>query len=72
MILNREGIRRKDDMLPRRILEEAVPSGPIAGRVLTEEMYNRLLDDYYRERGWTNDGVPEEETIERLGIQELL
>jgi len=72
MILNREGIRRKDDMMPERIMKEAVPSGPIKGRVLTEEMYNEMLDEYYRERGWDEDGVPTQETINELGLTGLL
>lgn len=72
MIINREGIRRKDDMMPERILKEAVPSGPIKGRFLTEEMYQSMLDEYYDERGWDNDGVPTQETIDRLGLKELL
>jgi len=72
MILNREGIRRKDDLLPERITKEAVPAGPTKGRVLTEEMYACMLDEYYEARGWDEDGVPTPETIHRLGLDELL
>jgi aldehyde:ferredoxin oxidoreductase len=71
MILNREGGTRKGDMLPDRFLKEAVPSGPIKGQVLTEEMYNQLLDEYYDSRGWDRNGVVTEETIESLGLKEL-
>jgi len=71
MILNREGVTRKGDMLPDRFLKEPVPSGPIKGRVLTEEMYNRLLDEYYDSRGWDRNGVVTEESRERLGLKEL-
>jgi aldehyde:ferredoxin oxidoreductase len=72
VILNREGIRRKDDMMPERILQEAVPSGPIKGRVLTREMYDTMLDEYYAVRGWDHDGVPTRETLDRLGLMEFL
>jgi aldehyde:ferredoxin oxidoreductase len=72
LILNREGIRRKDDLLPERIFKEAVPSGPIKGRTLTQEMYELMLDEYYDQRGWDRDGVPTEDTIQRLGLAELL
>ena len=72
LILNREGIRRKDDQLPERITQEAVPSGPTRGRILTEEMYNIMLDEYYQVRGWDQDGVPTPETIRRLGLDQLL
>jgi aldehyde:ferredoxin oxidoreductase len=72
LILNREGIRRKDDLLPERITKEALPSGPTKGRILTEEMYARMLDEYYEARGWDEDGVPTPETIRKLGLDELL
>jgi aldehyde:ferredoxin oxidoreductase len=72
LILNREGIRRKDDLLPERITRETVPSGPTKGRILTEEMYARMLDEYYQARGWDGDGVPTPETIRKLGLDELL
>jgi aldehyde:ferredoxin oxidoreductase len=35
-------------------------------------MYQGMLDEYYDERGWDEDGVPTEETIEKLGLKELL
>ncbi len=72
MILNREGIRREDDMMPERILKEAIPSGPAKGKVLTREMYEFMLDEYYDVRGWDRDGVPTEETIKKLGLKALL
>ncbi len=72
LILNREGIRRKNDRLPKRTVEEAVPSGPIKGRTLTREMYEGMLDEYYMSRGWDSDGVPTEESIEKFGLKELM
>jgi aldehyde:ferredoxin oxidoreductase len=72
MILNREGIRRKDDLLPERITKEAIPSGPTRGHILTEEMYDVMLDEYYDVRGWDEDGVPTPEMIRKLGLDELL
>ena len=68
MILNREGVRRADDMLPERIFKEAIPSGPCQGRTLTREQYDIMLDEYYQVRGWDSDGVVTPETIERLGL----
>ena len=72
LILSREGIRRKDDLLPERITKEALPSGPTKGRILTEEMYAAMLDEYYAARGWDEDGVPTSETVRKLGLEELL
>jgi len=68
LILNREGITRKDDMLPRRIMEEPLPEGMAKGRVITPEMYEEMLDEYYQVRGWDSKGVPKKETVLELGI----
>jgi len=72
LILNREGVGRAEDQLPERIVKEAIPSGPIKGQVLSEEMYNRMLDEYYRDRGWDAQGAPTPGTVARLGIKELV
>jgi aldehyde:ferredoxin oxidoreductase len=69
IILNREGIRRADDMLPERIMREKVPSGPTKGRILTAEMYGVMLDEYYAARGWDADGVVTVETRRRLDLE---
>jgi aldehyde:ferredoxin oxidoreductase len=72
VILNREGIRRKDDLMPDRITKEHIPSGPTKGRILTEEMYDVMLKDYYGLRGWDADGVVTEEVRAKWGLKELL
>ncbi|OHD72679.1 MAG: hypothetical protein A2177_10685 [Spirochaetes bacterium RBG_13_68_11] len=72
VILNREGIRRADDMLPERIMRERIPSGPTKGRILTPEMYGVMLDEYYVARGWDTDGVVTGETKAKWGLTELL
>lgn len=60
------GITRKDDSLPRRLTDEKAPVGPSAGEVVELE---QMLDDYYRERGWDLEtGLPQEETLKRLGL----
>ena len=68
LILNREGITRKDDLLPRRIMEEPLPEGMAKGRVITAAMYDGMLDEYYQVRGWDSDGVPKQETLSALSI----
>lgn len=64
----REGFSRKDDVLPGR-LSEKLPRGAISESSITEEDLGRLLDEYYAFRGWTPEGVPTQEKLERLGIQ---
>lgn len=71
LILNREGISRNDDLLPRRIMEEPLPEGTAKGRVITPKMYDEMLDEYYLERGWNERGIPNPETLERLGLHHL-
>ena len=62
----REGIRRRDDTLPRRFREETLPEGASAGTVFDLEP---MLDEYYDERGWDREtGIPHAETLERLGL----
>ena len=59
------GFTAKDDTLPARLLEEAAKSGPAEGKVsgLAE-----MLPEYYELRGWTTEGVPTNETLERLAV----
>jgi aldehyde:ferredoxin oxidoreductase len=71
IILNREGVRRADDYPPDRFMREAVPSGPAMGHVLTKEMYDIMLDEYYTLRGWNANGVPTAERVHALGLDHL-
>ena len=32
------------------------------------EMEQKLLDAYYEFKGWTDDGIPGKETLDRLGL----
>ncbi|MCJ7737122.1 MAG: aldehyde ferredoxin oxidoreductase C-terminal domain-containing protein, partial [Anaerolineae bacterium] len=72
LILVREGVRREDDQLPKRITTERVPDGPAEGRILTNEMYNQMLDEYYASRGWDSDGVPTPELLNELELGQLV
>lgn len=68
IILNREGITRKDDLLPPRIMYEPVPDGPAKGHRISPAMLDFMLDEYYEARGWSRDGIVTEETKRRLEI----
>jgi len=63
--LVRSGMSRKDDSLPKRLTHEPMPAGPAAGLVCHLE---EMLDDYYREQGWTPDGIPTPERLAALGL----
>jgi aldehyde:ferredoxin oxidoreductase len=62
------GFTGKDDTLPTRLLEEPIPSGPSQGEVC---QLDRMLAEYYRLRGWDEDGVPTKEKLEELGLKEV-
>jgi len=68
----REGLSRKDDTLPWRVMNEPIPDdGPAKGALVTQEELDLMLDDYYDSRGWTLEGVPKKEKLEQLGMDEL-
>ena len=64
----REGISREDDMLPRRVMEEPVPNGPHKGMRCSRHELDRMLDEYYRLRGWTDQGIPTRDKLHELGL----
>ncbi|MCK5669139.1 MAG: aldehyde ferredoxin oxidoreductase family protein [Gammaproteobacteria bacterium] len=60
------GLTGKDDTLPKRLIKDiAANSGPAKGRV---NDLDKMLPEYYEIRGWTADGVPTDETRQRLGL----
>jgi aldehyde:ferredoxin oxidoreductase len=66
----RLGIRRKDDTLPRRFLEEPLPEGPKKGQVY--DILEPLLDSWYELHGWdVKTGIPKRERLEKLGLKEV-
>ena len=62
------GFSRKDDSLPPRILTEPIKTGPSKGEI---EELDKMLDDYYKVRGWDNEGIPTDEKLKELGLAEL-
>ena len=64
----REGFTRADDTLPPRMLKEPVSEGPSKGWVVHLE---QMLDEYYRFRGWSPDGVPTPAKLRDLGLENL-
>lgn len=60
------GVSRKDDYPPPRVFDDPVQTGPLAGKHLSREEYDRILDIYYAKRGWDKDGRPSEEVRQRF------
>ncbi|MEJ5292526.1 MAG: aldehyde ferredoxin oxidoreductase family protein [Candidatus Methanosuratincola sp.] len=68
----RTGIRRKDDTLPRRFLEEPIPEGPSQGMHTDEPTLNRMLDEFYVIKGWDpKTGIPTKEKLIRMGLEDV-
>lgn len=65
LFLVRAGFTRKDDSLPGRLTEEPSLSGPAKGMVCHLE---EMLEEYYQVQGWTENGVPAEQVLNRLGL----
>jgi len=59
------GFTGKDDNLPARLLKDAAKTGPAEGKT---NGLDKMLPEYYEVRGWTPEGVPSNETLDRLAI----
>ncbi len=59
------GIRRKDDTLPKRFLTEPLKEGGSRGQVVELEP---MLKEYYEFMGWDDDGIPRKEVVDELGL----
>ncbi len=65
----REGFSRKDDKLPDRFLKIPLKEGPSKNKVVPLE---ELLEEYYKVRGWDDNGIPTNETLTRLKLERLM
>lgn len=62
------GLTKEDDSVPERLMKEAFKEGPSAGVTVHMDV---MLPAYYRERGWTEDGIPTREKLQSLGLEDL-
>jgi aldehyde:ferredoxin oxidoreductase len=75
----RLGFSRKDDVFPERWFEplQTEDRGTMTlsdyfGNPLSREDCEKLLDDYYDERGWDIEtGIPTEKTLNELGLGDV-
>ncbi|WP_434302962.1 aldehyde ferredoxin oxidoreductase family protein [Clostridium botulinum] len=63
------GIDSSHDTLPKRLLKEPIPEGPSKGCV---HKLSELLPEYYAIRGWDKNGIPTEDTLKKLGLEEYI
>lgn len=62
------GMKPEDDRLPKRIAEEKIVNGPSEGM---SSQIKLTLPQYYEVRGW-KEAFPTEETLKRLGLEDLI
>jgi len=67
-----DGFSRSWDLPAPRFYEEAPESGATKGQITKIEDVHRLLDMYYEQRGWSNDGLPTSERLAELNLSELV
>lgn len=65
VMINKLGFDGKDDVLPKRLLEEKMPDGAGKGHVVELE---KMKKEYYELRGWEN-GKPTQEKLKELEIE---
>jgi aldehyde:ferredoxin oxidoreductase len=65
----REGLVRQQDTLPARNLTQPLQgSGPAKGQVVE---LDPMLDEYYTQMDWDQNGVPISDCLRKLGLSEL-
>lgn len=69
--LVREGITRKDDILAGRWGSEPIPDGPLKGERIDPDKFNKLLEEYYKLRGWDSMGIPIAANLLSLGLKDV-
>jgi len=68
----RQGMTRQDDTWPDRFYNEPLPEGPAKGMILSREIINQVLDEYYELRGWDKRfGLPTEQKLSELGLRDI-
>lgn len=66
----REGMKAEQDRLPGRFIKEALPGGPYKGHRISKQDMDYMRADYYKIRGWDDQGRPTEKTLERLDLSD--
>lgn len=65
----REGLRRKDDKLPK-LMFEPIGDGPAKGECFKD--LEGMLDEYYAAFGWEKtNGVPSKATLKKLDMEDI-
>ncbi len=63
---------REMDYPPSRWFEEPLNQGDLKGYTLDRARYDEMLSRYYEIRGWDEIGIPQKETLEGLGLGDVV
>ena len=62
------GLGRKDDNFPEKFMSESITiCGKSYGPIPRNEV-QKLIEEYYEERGWDREGIPTQDKLEELGL----
>jgi aldehyde:ferredoxin oxidoreductase len=67
----REGWTAPEDTLPRRFLEQRLPTGTGQQALLPRERLQEMIQAYYAARGWDSDGRVPPENVEALRLTDV-
>jgi len=65
----KHGQSRKDDMLPPRMLSQTREEGGAANNL---PHLGYMLNEFYKYRGWSSEGIPTPETLAKFGLEDLI
>lgn len=64
----REGFSRKDDILPERLFSP-LGNGPLKGKFIDRDKFEKALDTYYKLEGWDSEGKPTKSRLLQLDLE---
>ena len=66
------GFTREDDFPPKKLMTKPAQTGPFKGDLLDKKQWNKMLDEYYKEKGWDIEtGLQTEEGLKKIGLGEV-
>jgi aldehyde:ferredoxin oxidoreductase len=65
------GWSRQMDYPPSRWFEEPLNHGDLKGQRLDRAQYDEMLSRYYEIRGWNENGIPQKQALDGLGLGEV-
>jgi len=63
------GFIKDDDRLPERMEKEPIKTGPSKGEVTD---LSKMLPEYYKIRGWDEKGIPKQDKLKELSIEDVV